>query len=390
MKTRRNLYDKMATCSHKDSITSCLAPWPYACHQLKILHVGKFYPPHLGGMETHVSTIAHEQLKYADVEVLAASDAMRLARIWDNGVGITKVPTFGSLASCPLTWGLAREIRAMNPDIVHLHAPNPVGMLAFLRSKSRARLIITHHADTVGRGFLKSLLSPIWKSAMRRSETIIVGSKVFAQSSKELDDYREKVRIIPFGIDLGFLRECAPRPKARPIVLSVGRLVHWKGLEYLIIAMRGIDADLWIIGDGPIRKRLESIAGDNVKFFGSIPQPRLGPYYRAADIFVLPSVGRNESFGLVQLEAMHCGVPVINTSLPTGVPEVSPHSVTGLTVRPGDVRELHSAIRYLLDNPEYRVKLGEAGKKRAAEFTVDRMVKETMDVYGCIQQPLPR
>src|SRR5260370_33437062 len=107
--------------------------------------------------------------------------------------------------------------------------------------------------------------------------------------------------------------------------------------------MRDVDATLLIIGKGigtgQEETRLRRIAkslGDRVRFLGRVPS--LGPYYRAADLFVLPSCGRNEAFGLVQLEAMHCRLPVINTSLPTGVPGVSGHGVTGLTVPPRNSR----------------------------------------------------
>lgn len=372
--------------------------WNYNKNRLKVLHIGKFYPPHMGGMETHLEALANEQSKFADIEILVAGDSIDCYRSWENGIGITRVPYFGSFASSPLTWGLSREIARMNPDVVHIHAPNPMGMNAFLRSGSTARLVITHHGDIEGRSLLKAAIAPIWQKAMARADTIIVSSRAFADSSRELRPFLDKVRIVPFGLDIShfdFVTDAEVERVSRefgPFVLGVGRMVSFKGFQYLIGAMRNINANLVLIGSGPEEKFLRKVAaaqGVKTFFLGSLPQYRVAPFFRAASIFVLPSCARNESFGLVQLEAMHCGVPIINTQLASGVPEVSLHNVTGLTVKPADIPELHSAIDYLMRYPEYRATLGAAGKKRMKDFSVERMARETLDIYESAFTALP-
>jgi glycosyltransferase involved in cell wall biosynthesis len=360
---------------------------------MKVLQLGKFCSPRVGGMESHLEELAAGLQAYLDVEVLAANEALRKEKSWVNGVQVTRVASLGEFVSTPLTWGLSREIAKSDADIIHLHAPNPMGMNAFLRSGYSGKLVIVHHADIIGRKSLKKLIWPVWKRCMDRASAIIVSSKTLAETSEELAPYRDKWRIIPLGMDFGFLDNVSTQDvenvRARfpgSIVLYVGRLVPYKGLQFLIAAMRDIDATLLIIGKGIERGREETrlrlmakTLGDKVRFLGRVPS--LGAYYRAADLFVLPSCGRNEAFGLVQLEAMYCGLPVINTSLPTGVPEVSIHGLTGLTVPPGNSRCLSEAISTLLADPALRARFSVNARERAKIFTIESMVARTLAVY---------
>lgn len=357
---------------------------------MKVLHIGKYYPPHMGGMETHLQHLAQGLKDHVAVKIVVANDSLRTNRSWVDGVRVTRVATFGEFSSSALTWGLSREIAKTEADIVHLQAPNPLAMNAFLRSGHKGRLVITHQADITGRRFLKKLIWPVWRECMDRASAIIVSSRTFAESSEELGPYREKWRIIPMGIDFGFLdnvseQEIKDIRTTFPgrIVLFVGRLVPYKGLQYLIDAMQNVDATLLVIGEGPEQERLTALAekrSRRVVFLGRVPS--LGAYYRAADLFVLPSCEPREAFGLVQLEAMHCGLPVVNTSLPTSVPEVSVHGTTGLTVEPRNATELHQAISTLLADAAFRVFLSDNARKRAAEFSVASMTEEMLKCYS--------
>ena len=156
--------------------------------------------------------------------------------------------------------------------------------------------------------------------------------------------------------------------------------------------MNSVDAKLLIVGDGPIRQELEAEAGENalicsrVSFLG--PVEDITPYYHACDVFVLPSIARSEGFGIVQLEAMACGKPVVNTRLQSGVPFVSLDGVTGVTVAPGNSAELADALNELLDDAVLRQRYGAAALHRArTEFTVGAMVKRTLDVYRKVVRP---
>jgi glycosyltransferase involved in cell wall biosynthesis len=170
-------------------------------------------------------------------------------------------------------------------------------------------------------------------------------------------------------------------------VISVGRLVYYKGLEYLIRAMADVRGKLVIVGSGPLRGKLERLAAqlgvaDRVNFAGVVNNASVKAYYHAAALFVLASVARSEAFGIVQIEAMAAGLPVVNTSLDTGVPLVSVHEETGLTVPIADPRALAAAINRLLDDPNLRQTLGQAGAHRARqEFSQDKMLERTLNLY---------
>ena len=352
---------------------------------MKVLHVTKFYPPHIGGIEMHLRDLACQLRKSVEIQVLVANDRSALLREEQGGVLITRVPSYGRLASQPLTWGLAEQMRRSDADIVHIHTPDPLALIAFIRSRHKAKLVITHHGDTVGRTVLKLLVSPWWRAAMGRASAIIVGSRSLAESSDELRPYRQKWEFIPFGIDYSLLQSNGPPLTYKPpIVLYVGRLVPWKGVRCLVEAMHDVDATLLIVGDGPQRKELEACSNPNTHFLGSLPQSELGRYYSAARVFVLPSVSRNESFGFVQLEAMYFGCPVINTALRSGVPEVSQDGVTGLTVPPGDPIALRKALRAILEDDALRNKFSENAKQRAREFSLEIMASRTLKLYQSV------
>lgn len=171
---------------------------------MKVLHVGKFYSPRVGGIETHLRDLAGQLRLKIDIEILVANECLRTDRSAD-GLRITRVASFGEVFSTPLTWGLSQEIARTDADIVHLHAPNPIAMFAFLRSGYKGKLVITHHADIIGRKFLKKLIQPILTKCMDRASAIIVSSKSLAESSEELAPYRDKWRIVPYGMDFRFL-----------------------------------------------------------------------------------------------------------------------------------------------------------------------------------------
>ena len=164
-----------------------------------------------------------------------------------------------------------------------------------------------------------------------------------------------------------------------PLLLFVGRLRHYKGIGVLIDAMKSIDAHALIAGDGPMgpiwkQKAVDEGVMDRVTFLNEVPEEELIALYHAADIFVFPSTNRAETWGIVQVEAMACGLPVICTELGTGTSYVNQHDVTGLVIEPNDSQALGDAIQRLIDDPELRQRLGKTGQTRA----IDVMSQEVM------------
>lgn len=360
--------------------------------RISVLHVGKFYPPHPGGMETHLETLCRALGKAMDVRALVANDTRRDEEAVIDGVSVSRLAIDFHIAGAPVCIGMASKLRRSNADIIHVHVPNPAGVLAVMASGYKGKLIVTWHSDVVRQRRLARIFAPIQRRFLGKCSAIIASSPNYIESSPDLARFRDRCRVVPFGIDVDQFRRVdreavkAIRDRYRgPLLLSVGRLVYYKGFEYLIRAMREVKATLLIVGEGPLRYSLEQEARaagvmDRVMFLGAVPG--ITPYYHACDAFVLPSVSRSEAFGIVQLEAMACGKPVVNTQLRSGVPFVSVDGATGFTVMPRDSAEMARALNRLLDDHELRQKYGSAALQRVrAEFTVDAMAKRTIDVY---------
>jgi len=368
--------------------------------RLKVLHVGKFYPPHPGGMESHLELLCRTTRGEVDVEVVVSADGAETVRETVDGVPVTRVGTRLTLASASFNPGMAAAIRRADADVVHFHHPNPTAVLSYFAAQPRGRLVVTYHSDIVRQKVLGPLVAPLVHALLRRADAIIASSPQYAASSPVLRRHAGRVRVLPFGIDAAELQRVDEGEVARiraayggRIVLGVGRLVYYKGFEYLVRAIRQVDAHLLIAGGGPLREPLRALAADlgvggRVTLLGAVPDLR--PYYHAADVFALPAVARSEAFGIVQMEAMACGLPVVNTALDTGVPFVSPHGVTGLTVAPADADALAAALATLLDDPALRRRMGGAGRQRVAgELGAGRMAARTLALYREVAGPSP-
>lgn len=360
--------------------------------RIRVLHIGKYYPPFRGGMESHLECLSNELKRMVDLEVIVANTTWRTADEIVDGINVTRVGKIFDLQSAPICPAMVRKIRRAPADIVHLHWPNPSAVLAYLLSGHRGRLLITYHSDVVRQRLLAAAFTPILRAVLKRAAAIIVSSPNYIDGSYVLPEFRDRCRVIPFGVSKDYFDQFDPQTVARireeygrRIVLGVGRMVYYKGFEHLVRAMTDVDAHLLLIGKGPLREPLSQLArelgvGERVTFLSEVNDIR--PYYRAADVFALSSVMRSEAFGIVQLEAMACGKPIINTELDSGVTFVSPHGVSGLTVPPADSVALSDGINQLLDQPERRAELGESARRRVAHnFTVNSMVQSTLALY---------
>ncbi|HXF05058.1 MAG TPA: glycosyltransferase [Blastocatellia bacterium] len=366
-----------------------------AC-DVKVLQVGKFYPPHYGGIETVLHTLCRGLSRHISLRVLVANDAAETTTDVIEGVTVTRVARWGTLAATPICPSFPQALARWEADIYHLHEPNPLATISYLLVKPKGRLVVTFHSDVVRQKILGAAYRLAVHQLLERADRIIVATPHHLACCPVLRSMHRKCVVIPFGVDISkFHREAdterrVERLRARfgdRIVLFVGRLVYYKGVEVLIRAMTQVAGHLLIVGEGPWEKKLRRLARrlsleNKVSFQGEVSSDMLVAYYHACDVFVLPSTHRSEMFGLVQLEAMACGKPVVSTALPTGVSWVNQHNVTGLLVPPGDAVALARAITHLLDDPDRRNRLGEAAQRRVAEeFTADQMIERTLDLY---------
>jgi glycosyltransferase involved in cell wall biosynthesis len=364
---------------------------------LRVLHVGKFYPPAPGGMEKMVQLLCEGERPGVDSRVLVANTAARTTREHWRGVPVTRVASFGSIGSVGICPGFPLAMASAARDVTVLHEPNPVALVSDCVTLSRGPLVVWFHSEVVRPQWKYALLyRPFLRRVLSRASRIVVSSPRLAEYSRELADFRHKCAVIPFGLDTSHLAE-TPTLAARaadiarecpgPRVLFVGRLVPYKGVDVLIDAMATVGATCLIVGEGPLRASLESRAASagvskRVRFLGGVSDADLAAHLHACDLFVLPSVTRQETFGVVQLEAMACGRAVVSTNLETGVPWVNQHETTGLVVPPNDAVALAGAITRLLDDPALRARYGTAGRARvASEFSVEAMTRATTALY---------
>lgn len=365
--------------------------------KIKILQVNKLYYPDIGGIERTVQHIAEGLKDKTEMSVLVCQPKGHGITEEINGVEVQRCGSFGMLFSMPISlsffWQLRRKSKKQN--ILQCHAPFPLGDLACLLSCYRGKVVLYWHSDVVKQKKLMILYRPIMEKFLRRADAIIVGADGVIKGSSYLKPYQNKCVTIPFAVNqkieqMGkkYMEQVQPNMKKYTRFLFVGRLVYYKGVDVLIEAFEGVEnAELIIVGCGDMEKDLKAYTKehgmiDRVRFLGKVEEDRLYHEFSECDVFVLPSIAKSEAFGLVQLEAMAYGKPVINTNLPSGVPEISINGITGLTVEPGNKCELRNAMRWLAEHPRERCEMGNAARKRLdSNYTMDVMLNRMMELY---------
>lgn len=365
--------------------------------KMKVLQVNKLYYPAIGGIERTVQLIAEGLREQVDMSVLVCQSKGKGCVNIINGIAVRRSSSLGVLFSLPISFHFLFDLRKMSKDkdILQLHAPFPLGDLACLLSGYKGKVVLYWHSDVVKQKKLMIFYRPIMELFLKRVDVIIVAAKGIVAGSSYLVPYKEKCVILPFAVNPDieqrgrtYLEHAVPTPKIKIKFLFVGRLVYYKGVDILLDAFKHLDnAELDIVGTGDLEDELKSYTNEyglfeNVHFLGKVEEERLYQAFEECDVFVLPSVARSEAFGLVQLEAMAYGKPVINTNLSSGVPEVSVDGITGLTVEPGNSEALREAMQWMIMHPEARIRFGKAARKRIEEFhTQEKFLKELYQIY---------
>jgi rhamnosyl/mannosyltransferase len=358
--------------------------------RLTLLHLGKYYAPVRGGIETVLETLCRGDRGRIESRALVLGTTPTTVHDVVDGVHVTRARSFGSVGAVALTptlpWWLARA----RADVMVLHEPNPMALLAYALVRPRTPLVVWMHSEVIRPRWQYELFyEPLLNFALRRAARIVVASPPMLDI-RPLAPFRHKCAVVPFGLDpqpYAAAGAAVRPPSAEPTVLFVGRLVPYKGVDVLLRALPGLAVRAVIVGDGPCRASLEALAAelgvaDRVTFAGQVTDEARLDAYRTADVFVLPSVSPQEAFGMVQIEAMLSGVPVVSTALPTGVPWVNQHGETGLVVPPGDPEALRAALASLAEAPDLRRTLGAQARTRAlATFTAEQMCDGAYEVY---------
>lgn len=366
---------------------------------MRILHTYKAYSPDsTGGIAEVIARIVAASGKYKNT-VLVARECGRSQILRQDGATINAVFSLGNISSLPIAPSypliLARVARKF--DLIVHHAPFPLTDLGLMIPRPRGvGLIVYWHADLLRSNFIVQAVAPILRHSLKCADCIIVSHDEIMKSSTFLRPFIDKCVSIPYAVDgyywshldngqiskVSNLKHRFPR-----LIAAAGRLVPYKGFAVLLEALRQIDAQLVIIGAGPLHSELDKSIrnfgmSDRVFLAGKVNRDEMKVIFHAARVFAFPSVTPAEAFGLVQLEAMASGLPVVNTSLPTAVPLIARHGIEGLTVAPGDSTDLAVALSKLLDNEDFASRLGRAAGERARrDFSPDVFRKRTTELY---------
>jgi rhamnosyl/mannosyltransferase len=354
---------------------------------LRIVHAYKIYRPDIeGGIPAVMSSLAQGSDPHTTHSILSARRFGAGRRYTLDGVPVEAVGSFGTLFSTPLAPGYIPAFvrRARSADVVVHHAPLPLNDAAILLGLPEdTALIVYWHADVVGYPLLKRLVAPLIRQALARADRIVVSGQPMIDHSEFLRPHAEKCAVLPYGMDLDYWRTLDADGRARADererqqprhIVALGRLVGYKGYDGLIRAMQTVDGHLTIIGEGPLLTELQQLAtglgvSSRVRFAGRLPRGEIKRLFHSAQVFAFPSVTEAEAFGIVQIEAMAAGLPIVNTHLATTVPLVARHDLEALTVPPNDPQALSQALSRLLNEPALAERLGAAGRQRAiSEF----------------------
>jgi Glycosyltransferase len=365
---------------------------------LKILQLGKFYPIK-GGVEK----VAYELMLGVSSRGIrcdmscAASRGNGKIHIINDHASLITTKSLTKLASTMISPNMIFALKKFcdRYNIIHVHHPDPMACVALFLSGYKGRVILHWHSDIIKQRVLLNFYRPLQSWLIKRADIIIGTTPTYLEESPFLKGYKEKLRCIPIGIDPVNVDEYSSRQLRKKygnkkIVFSLGRLVEYKGYEYLIESAKYLPEDYIILigGTGPLKESLEEKIRVNnlsskVEMIGRIEDSDLSKYYAGCDIFCLPSIYKTEAFGIVQIEAMSCGKPIVATSIPhSGVPWVNKNNISGINVMPRSSKELADAIIKITSNTSVYNKYSIGAKERFnALFRKEKMIESCLEVY---------
>ena len=371
-------------------------------HKLSVLCYGRFFDDTPGGIQTHTLHLMKSLQDEVDfVHAVTSRSGKGSALRAAKRVPVIRTPSWNVDGTLALSPGLAAQTCRLHGkrkfDLVHLHFPDPMSHLASMMLPSRIPRVISWHADIVRQKAMRLFYAPFLKYALQRAAAIVVATPSHVSSSPVLGPLAsdDRIKVVPYGFDLSAFLEDAPDkeviadkyPGRR--IFAAGRHVSYKGFDVLIKAVAKLPPDVILLlgGSGPLTADLRQLAhglgvGRRVHFLGFVPDRLLPAYYQASHVFCLPSVTQAEAFGIVQVEAMASGKPVVSTRLNNGVDFVNEHGKTGLTVQPGDPVALANALSDLLNDESKARELGANGRAKAqAEYSADKMAERILGIY---------
>lgn len=366
---------------------------------MNILQLGKFYPIRGGVEKVMYDLVMGLSERKVRCDMLCASTENYPSGAIELNVygSIFVVPTKYKLAATMLAPAMITKLRriARYYDIIHVHHPDPMACLALFLSGYKGKVVLHWHSDILKQRALLKLYAPLQNWLIKRADVIVGTTPVYVTESPFLQRVQHKIDYIPIG--------CLPvhaatekivtikeRYQGKHVIFSLGRLVDYKGYEYLIRAAQYLDNSFQIIigGKGPLQESLralmvELVVEDKVTLLGFLPDEDVPAYYAVADVFCLSSIWKTEAFAIVQIEAMSCGKPIVSTHIPgSGVSWVNEDGVSGLVVERENPEALAQACIKICKDSVLKQRLSEGSRKRYEEyFTRDKMVEKSLELY---------
>ncbi|EIJ41480.1 glycosyltransferase [Beggiatoa alba B18LD] len=384
----------------------------------RILHIGKYFPPFHGGIENFMADLMPAQTRQGETVAALVHDhhphwqrffsAVQAEQRPDNQL-LYRAPCYGRLLYAPISpqfpvW-LDKVIQRYQPNILHFHLPNTSAFWALFSKRARHCPWVVHwHSDVISHfhPLLKTayqVYRPFEQRFLKQAQAIIVTSPPYLKASPALTPWQDKCHIVPLGIASQRL------PKADDVALawanqqwqagkirlfSVGRLTYYKGYEILIRAMQNLaDAQLCIVGEGELKPRLQALIKTldlqaRVTLLGRCDAQQLAGLFTTSDIYCLSSLERTEAFGMVLLEAMYYGKPIVASRIQgAGVMWVVEDGKTGQLVEPNSVPALVAGLQHLIANPHEREQFVRQAYQRFNDlFTIESVAEKISTIYA--------
>lgn len=364
---------------------------------MRVLHFFKTYlPDSVGGIEQVIFQLCESGAKLGvDGQVLTLSThpTPPVVQLGHHEVHRAKLDI--QFASTGFSWSVFKQFRelAAEADVVNYHFPWPFMDLVHFASGHHKPCVVTYHSDIVRQQHLLKLYRPLMNRFLASADRIVAASPNYLHTSDVLQQFKDKTRVIPYGLD----KAGYPQPDAERInrwrqrlgdkfFLFVGVMRYYKGLHILLDALKEVDYPVVIVGAGPLEQALHAQAAAlglrNIHFLGRLDDDDKVALLQLSYAIVFPSHLRSEAFGISLLEGAMYGKPMISSEIGTGTSYINIHNETGLVVPPSDPLAFREAMRTLWDNPVQAAAMGVKAEARYRHlFTADEMGRQWNELY---------
>ncbi len=366
---------------------------------MKVLQLGKFWPGKGGLERVMIDLVEGISGRGIDCDMLTVDVEKNRCReiVLNNHSRILCVSSLFTLCATMISPAMVKKLRQIQSqyDIIHIHHPDPMAAFALWLSGFKGKVVLHWHSDILKQKIALKFFLPLQNWLIKRSDLILTTSPVYLKHSPYLQSSFANAAVLPIGIDAispdpDGVESIRKQYRGKKIIFSLGRLVGYKGFNYLIEAAQYLSDDYVVLigGAGVLQQKLQrqiqqqGLVG-KVVLLGRIPNKDIPNYYGACDVFVMSSIWKTEAFGIVLLEALSAGKPIVATKIKgSGVSWVNEDGVTGVNVEPENGRAIADAVCYILsERSRYETYSHNAKKRYTDIFGKDMMIDKCLEFY---------